>query len=366
MQLNTLSSGRRLTVPLFLTVSMAACGDSERSSATDLLFAAIENDSAVAVLDARTGALRGTVDLGIEAGGVRQEYDVHNVQGAPDGLTVWATAMPVGMEGHAGMEGTEELVGIDVATFAIRSRIPLGSELHAAHVIVRGNTAWVTANEADTVLEVDLATEVVTRTLALATGTAPHGLRLTPDGTRLVIAGLGDGSLAVVTLASGALTRYDLAINPGDRAVQTAVLPDGSAAFVSLYDARQIARLDLATGVVTRFDLPPGAAGPVQLYPSPDSRDVWVADQGMLDDDPAGRDLYRLDARTGVVLARAEVGDGPHGIVLSEDGARVFATVLGTGSVVIVDAASAELVARTSVGDGPNGITCVHAEGAMP
>lgn len=351
----------------FLTTSLVACGDPTYDDAPDYVFAAIENDSAVAVLDARTGELVRTIDLSIGTGEARREFDIHNVQGASDGLTVWATAMPLGMAGHAGMaEEPEELIGIDVATLEVRTRIPLGNELHAAHVVVRGSRAWVTANEADAVLEVDLERGIVLRTLGLPSGTGPHGARLTPDGTRLLVAGLRDGSLQEVTLATGIVNRYELATAPGDRAVQTAVLPDASAAFVSLYDARQVARLDLVTGAVTRFDLPSGAAGPVQLYPSPDSRALWVADQGLLDGDAAGRFLFRIDAISGALLGTAEVGSGPHGVVVSGDGQRVFATTLGVGSVVIVDAASGNVVATTPVGDGPNGITCVHSGGAMP
>ena len=85
----------------FLTTSLVACGDPTYDDAPDYVFAAIENDSAVAVLDARTGELVRTIDLSIGTGEARREFDIHNVQGASDGLTVWATAMPLGMDGVA-------------------------------------------------------------------------------------------------------------------------------------------------------------------------------------------------------------------------------------------------------------------------
>ena len=171
----------------------------------------------------------------------------HNVQAAPDGRTVWLTAMP-NMEGGAhGADMPEELIGVDAAAYEVTSRIELGiGATCRAHVVISGDTGFVTANEADAVVVVDLAAKTVSRTISLPDGTGPR-CSPHPDGRVLVVAGMGDGSLVLVDVASGDVTRHDL---PG-RAVQTAVLPDGSAAFATVYDTRQVARIDLTTQVVT-------------------------------------------------------------------------------------------------------------------
>jgi len=288
---------------------------------------------------------------------------VHNTQAAPDGRTVWTTAMPAsGHAGHDGAGAEEELIGIDAWTLAVEDRIHLGAGLHAAHVVMSGTDAYVTANQADQVIVVDLAGRRVRRAIALPPGTGPHGARLTPDGSRLVVAGMTDGSLHVVELATDRVDSYDL---PG-RAVQTAVLPDGSAAFATIYDTRQVARLDLGARQLTLIDLPAGAAGPVQLYPTPDSRHLWVADQGLLDGRPAGDELYRLDAATGAVDLVAAVAPAPHGVVVNHDGSRVWTTTLAQGTVQAVDGATGQVVSTTPVGNQPNGITCLHLGGVMP
>ena len=110
-----------------------------------------------------------------------------------------------------------------LATLRVRTRIPLGEDLHVAHVVVSDDVAYVTSFEADSVLVVDLAAREVVREVPLAPGTGPHGARLAPDGDALYVAGMGDGSLHVVDTATFEVTTRDL---PG-RAVQTAVLPDG-------------------------------------------------------------------------------------------------------------------------------------------
>lgn len=334
--------------------------DSATSADGDACIAvAVEEEGAVALLDAE-GNLLGKVDLSSEADGMAVAADVHNVQALSDGARVLATVMPAGDMEMDGM--VEELVVVDVAEAAVLQRIPLGEDLHVAHVVTDDALAWVTAYDADAVLEVDLEAGAVTRTLTLPEGTNPHGLRRLPDASALVVAGMGDGSLHLVDLDSGDVRSWDL----DGRAVQTAALPDGSAAFASIYDTQQVARLDLATLELTVLDLPEGAVGPVQIYPTPDSAGLWVADQGYLEGDPAGEHLYRLDAATGEVTLTADVSPAPHGVVVRANGAEVWTTTLVDGTVDRLDAASGELLSSTLVGEGPNGITCTHDGAATP
>ncbi len=358
---------RSLRFAALLAAALAACDDAapddEASPHEGHIVAAVEAEGVLAVIDQVTGRVVRRVDISPVVEGMRIPYAIHNVQGAPDGRTVWATTMPAGAHGgHVSMPLPDELVGVDLETGAVIRRIPLGRALHIAHVVLDGPRAFVTANQADVVLVVDLERGAVRRRVDLARGSGPHGARLTPDGGRLVVAGMGDGSLHVVDTVTGAVTAHDL---PGV-AVQTAVLPDGSAAFATLFDTRQVARLDLATDAVRLFDLPPDSAGPLQIYPHPDGGSVWVADQGVLLDRPAGRTLFRLDAATGEVLASVPVGEGPHGVVVTPDGASVWVTLLVDGSVQRVDVADGEVAGTVPVGDGPNGITCLHPHGAMP
>jgi DNA-binding beta-propeller fold protein YncE len=320
------------------------------------IVAAIEEEGAVAVLSEEDASVLGVVSLNVGD----QMYDVHNVQADPDGRTAWVTAMPIDDSGMSMLD--DELVGVDTVDLAITSRIPLGPMLHVAHVVTDGAMAWVSAKDTDEVVEVDLAAGEVMRRIALPEGTGPHGLRRTPDGSRLVVAGMDGAVMAVIDLATGEVTSYDV----GGIAVQAAVLPDGSAAYVTLYDTKQVAKLDLGHHEIEIFDLPEGSAGPVQVYPTPDGTGLWVADQGYLNGDAPGNSLYLLDANSGAVRLTADVSPAPHGVVVTEDGSRVWATTLVDGTVEQIDASTGERLSSTPVGEGPNGITCFHDGGAMP
>ena len=351
---------------LWITLaSMSACGEEKRGPTwappEDAIFAAVEEEGALAALDGASGALLAKVDLSQE----HVKFDVHNVQAAPDRKTVWLTAMPAEGGEHAAHGGgalAEQLIGVDVGSLAVRDRIELGTGLHAAHVVVAGTTAYVTAFDADAVVVVDLAAKRVTGRIALPAGTGPHGARLTPDAKLLVVAGMKTGALVIVDITSGKVDSYPM---PG-RAVQAAVLPAGDRAFVSVYDTRQIASIDLATREIKLIDLPAGAAGPVQIYPAPDGRGLWVADQGMLDGQAAGDKLYRIDPASSSVTLTARVNQAPHGVVVNEDGSKAWTTTLVDGTAQSVDTRTGAVLSTSNVGTKPNGISCLHASGAMP
>lgn len=324
----------------------------EDSALWEGVVVALQSDAALGFISP-DGALLGTLDLA-------EERMVHNVQVTPDGRTALATAM-VPMDGPS-VNAPDEMIVVDLASRTLLRRCPLDYGAGAAHVVTDGETAWITAYDQDRVLVVDIgACEVVAR-WPLPPGTRPHGIRAASDGSAFYVAGLGDGSLHRVAAGSGEVTSWAL---PG-LAVQVAVLPDGSAVLATLNDTKQVARLDLRTDALDVFDLPVGAMGPAQLYPTPDSASVWVADQGALDGSMPGHELFRMDATTGEVDARVMVSEAPHGVVVSADGATVWTSTLGMATVDQVDARSLVTVSSTVLGGGPNGISLVGPKGAPP
>lgn len=50
---------------------------------------------------------------------------------------------------------------------------------------------------------------------------------------------------------------------------------------------------------------------PAQIYASPDSNSVWVADQGGLDLLVPGREVFRLDGGTRETTGRVTVDEAP-------------------------------------------------------
>lgn len=351
-----------VTALLVLILIWTGCDTTDENPLpADIVVVALEATGELAFLDASNGRLFRTVSLEMDMGDVPSPVNVHNVQGSPDGSWVWATVLP-DMSGGGGAPMPEELVGYELSTGTIR-RISLGEDLHVAHVVIHGTIAYVTANEADRVLVVDLIAGLVEEEIELPSGCGPHGLRLTPNGGKLVIAGYGNGSMQVVDVVSRVVTSYDL---PG-LAVQTAVLPNGSAAYATLYDTRQVARLDFMSDQITLFELPGTSVGPIQLYPSAATGLLWVADQGALAGQPVGHQLFALNTGSGIVERAVNVGQGPHGVVVEPESERIWVTNLVGGSVQCINGTTGQVIATTIVGGEPNGITFLHHEyGSMP
>lgn len=350
-------------LPLTLAALAGCTGapgdDSAPATPYDGAVVALQDQASLGFLDG-TGALTHTLDLATEVDGQELPWMVHNVQITPDGLTAVATAMaPMGDTGMA-FSVPDELLVIDLASQTLTRRCDLDTGMGIAHVVTDGSTAWATAYTEDILVLVDVATCHELARWPLPAGTGPHGIRRSADGGAFFVAGMGDGSLHRFDL-EGTRTSWDL---PG-LAVQVAVVPDGSAVFATLIDTLQVARLDLATDTVAIVDLPEGAMGPAQIYPSPDSKSVWVADQGATGG-IAGHELFQLDAATGALLARVVVSEAPHGVVVSPDGQTVWTTTLGSGTVDRVDVGSLSVVGSTPVGPGPNGISLAVGGSVMP
>jgi len=289
------------------------------------------------------------------------EYMPHNVQVAPDGKTVWVAANV--MEDSMGdmkMEKTDpaasdQVMVIDPISDLIIKRIPIGQESHLAHVVVTpdNKTAYVTSQEKGEVYKINAETYAVEETITLGKNSGPHGLRMSVDGTKAYIALTTGAALAAFDVESNEITQYPAQ----SKAVQTAVTSDGKYAFASLYDTKQIMRLDISSRKTATIDLPKEAKGPVQLYATPDSRFLYVADQGYYFDQPTSTNVYRIDIAKSTVDQTIPAGTAPHGIVVDKQGKFVYLTNLLSDDVSVIDVALGTEVARIPVGKMPNGIS---------
>lgn len=330
------------------------------------VYVALEEEGTVAVIDSLTRQVLTSIDLTEEGGGMRTNYMAHNVQVSPNGKTVWvaANAMEMGDEHAATDADMEKLMGtpapdqviiIDPLTDRIIKRIPIGTESHLAHVVVTpdNKTVYVTSQEKGEVYKINAETYRVEKTLSLGAGSGPHGLRISPDGSKAFIALVSGKALAVLDTRTNAVEK----ISSDSGMVQAAVTPDGTYAFASLYSTKQILRLDIASGKTTVIDLPVEAKGPVQIYPTPDSRFLYVADQGYYFDQPTSTLVYRVDIEKAVIDQTIPAGTAPHGIVVDKQGKFAYLTNLLSNDVSVIDTTLGKEVARIPVGKMPNGIS---------
>ena len=232
---------------------------------TGKIYVANEHAGSISVIDAATNKVRKTININP---GTSTELMAHNVQVAPDGRTVWVTGVPMD---HS---IDEKLVIIDALADTVIYRKTMNLHLHMAHVVLdpESKFAYVTATDAGLVLQVNAPTYHTSKVYSLPAKHQPHGLRYHKG--KLYVANMEGKSISVIDVVSGQVTEIPV----GGMAVQTAVSPDGKYIFASLFDTREVVWYNLQTQSLTRIPLPPTAQGPIQLYPTPDSKKLFVCD----------------------------------------------------------------------------------------
>ena len=295
----------------------------------------------------------------------------HNVQVAPNGKSVWATANVVDDKSMKDMDDAksevskndemdmmqknDEVIVIDPGTDSIIKRIEIAPELHLSHVAITPDNSYaiVASQEKGVIYKINANTFTIENEIETVKGGAPHGLRISPDGKTAYIAMLNGKSLGILDLGSFKISYISL----NGSAVQVGVTLDGKYAMASVYDAKSLAVYNIGNKVVKYVKLPEASKGPVQIYPTPDSRYVYVADQGYYFNQPNGKVIYKIDLEKMEIVKEIESGIAPHGVVVSKDGKFVYITNILGGDVSVIDALSDKKINSINVGNKPNGIS---------
>lgn len=348
-----------------------------KAQTKEKIYVAVEDDGVVAVIDSVKGDVIKKIDLSKESHGGVVKFMAHNVQVAPNGKSVWVTANVAddksmkeingnksgeAMNGKMNdmmmgdmMQKNDEVIVIDPQTDSIIKRIEIAPELHLSHVAITPDSSYaiVASQEKGIIYKINASTFKIEKEALTIKGGQPHGLRISPDGKVAYIAMLKGKSLGVLDLDSFKLSYIRL----NGSAVQVGVTPDGRYALASVYDTKSLAVYDVASAILKYVELPDDAKGPVQIYPTPDSRYVYVADQGYYFDQPNGKIVYKVDLEKMKAVKEINAGIAPHGVVVSKDGKYVYVTNLLSGDVSVIDTSSDEEVKKIKVGNKPNGIS---------
>ncbi len=333
------------------------------------VYVAVEGDAKIAIIDPANNKVVKNIDLKVEHEGGILSFFPHNIQVAPDGETVWVTANAGKHEGHsrailpyARAHGTEEagddadqIVIISAKSDRIAKRLPIAKGIQLAHVALTPDSryAYATAQSEGVTYKINTATFAIEQEIAAPAGSQPHGIRIASDGLKAYIALLTGKGLGILNIKTGALETVAL----DGQVVQTGITPDGKIAVASLYDTKRLAVYRVPDEKVSYIALPPEAKGPIQMYPSPDSRFMYLADQGYYFNQPSSDKVYKIDLEAGRVAKTITAGRAPHGVVVSPDGKFVYVTNLLSGDVSVIDSGRDEEVARIPVGKEPNGIS---------
>jgi YVTN family beta-propeller protein len=336
------------------------------------VYVAVEGTGEIAIINAETQEKIKTIDLSEQYSSKKIKYMPHNVQVSPDNKSVWVTANVMenmekmsfsfvqkayADEGHGeeNSEWNDQVIVIDPLTDTIIKRINLGKGIHLAHVSITPDSTYaiVAAQKAGVIYKINTNSFEIEKSVETKKNGGPHGLRVSVDGKSAYVAMFDGKSMGILNIENMKLADIPLK----GTVVQTGVTPDGKYALASVYDPKSLAVYDIASKKINYVDLPEDAKGPVQLYPTPDSRYVYVADQGYYFDQPNGDTVYKIDLTEMKVVEAVKVGSAPHGIIVSKDGTFVYVTNQSSDDVSVIDTTTDKEIKKINVGKNPNGIS---------
>src|SRR5262245_59132908 len=123
--------------------------------------------------------------------------------------------------------------------------------------------------------------------------------------------------------------------------MQPAAPTQPAKAYVGLFKDNAVAVVATGTNRVLRTI--PIPAGPHGLVVTPDGRKVYVSSDG-------ASTVSVIDTSSDRVIASIEVGANPHGLAISGDGRWVLAMGWGTNRVLVIDTATDRVITAVPVG----------------
>ncbi len=126
--------------------------------------------------------------------------------------------------------------------------------------------------------------------------------------------------------------------------------PDGRLGFVSLSGENRVAVIDpVSTKVISKIAV---GTVPIQLYATPDSQLLLVANQGTRQN--PGSTVSVIDLRSFKVVSTIKTGKGAHGVAIDRKGLHAFVTNLYEDTVSVIDILQRKVIATIPVGRLPN------------
>lgn len=328
----------------------------------DKIYVASEESGEITVISVKDRVVMDHINLSLEMHGARISFYPHNVQVAPDNKSVWVTANAYLMNMKKNndmtamsMDVADEIVVIDPLTDKIIKRIEVGAGLHLSHVVLTpdSNYAIVVAQSGGVIFKINANTYEIENEISVERGSEPHGLRISPDGKTAYIAMMEGRSFGILDIGKMTLSFVPLK----GKSVQAGVTPDGKYALASIYYRPSLAVYEISSAKLSYIDLPDRALGAVQIYPTPDSRFVFVADQGYFFNQFAGKYVYKIDLKEMKIAQVIKTGSAPHGVVVSENGKFVYVTNMLSNNLSVIDVATGKEITRIKTGRMPNGVS---------
>jgi YVTN family beta-propeller protein len=189
----------------------------------------------------------------------------------------------------------------DAATFRLVHRLPAATMPSHVGFAPDSSTVYVTLQGTNNLIAIDLATGTPRWTVPV--GRQPAGVLVRPSGT-ILVAVMGTDHFDEVDPGDGRIIRF---VRTGPGAHNFLLSPDGKTLYVSNRVAGTISVLDAATLTVTGTLPAPG--GPDDMALSADGKELWATGRWR-----ASVDV--IDRATGTLRTTIPVGRSPHGILV--------------------------------------------------
>lgn len=190
----------------------------------------------------------------------------------------------------------------DGGELRLASRVPTGKTPSHIWIDSRSTTAFVSMQDSDELVAIDLATQALK--WRIRTGPMPADVYGTPDDRTLLV-GLTGGDGIEVFDVSGPQPRSVRRIKTGEGAHAFRAAGDKRHVFLSNRVANTISKLDLETlAVVDTYPAPGG----------PDCIDVFAGGKVLMVTSRWARRLTVIDTETRKVIRQVAVGKSPHGV----------------------------------------------------
>jgi DNA-binding beta-propeller fold protein YncE len=236
-------------------------------------------------IDPRTGHPRAPIPVA----------DPYNMYFTPNGR--WAIVVS---------EARRELDFRDPRTMALHHALATPQCRGVDHMdfTASGRYALVSCEFDGRVVVVDIPNERVVRVIALASGSMPQDVKLSPDGRTFYVADMALGGVWLIRVRTLAVIRFELTGAGAHGLYPTRNAKD---LYVSNRGEGSISVISFATGrPIAKWELPSGES-PDMGGISADGRVLWLSGRR----DSA---VYAISTRTGHQLHRIPVGNGPHGL----------------------------------------------------
>jgi YVTN family beta-propeller protein len=222
--------------------------------------------------------------------------DPYNMYFTPDGRYAIVVA-----------ERLKELDFRDPHTMALRHAlsVPMCDGVDHMDFSASGNVLYASCEFAGRMIEVNLRTLRVVRTLRLgAGGGMPQDVKLSPDGRVLYVADMFYGGVWEIDQPHFRVIRF-LPTGAGAHGLYPS--RDARVLYVSNRTAGSISVVSFRTRRVIKTWQLPLPASPDMGGVSSDGRVLWLSGR-------YNSEVYAINTRTGKLIARIPVGDGPHGL----------------------------------------------------